>query len=257
MSYDLPSALEYLQPGRSALLDLPFEIRVSIYQELFRAPLLALDLPYHKTSAGCRSPICTCDYPWQITTCCRQTRTESLPLLHSTATLTLQTSFDRARLIPRAHLSAIPRVVVLDAKAFSDLTTPSSLICSPPPIDFSRLLPRSLSSLRLLELRNLTIWCQWNHETYLESEEANDSMFNLAMFNLQRNSPRLMSLCKIPYADNCENEGSGFRNFRILLCCQYVGSSLRHETVVRWPYFGTPRLTSDSMLRLTWIKRLF
>ena len=232
MNNALVIPIERLRLERSALLELPFEVRISIYQELFKAPLLGLDLPYHKSSSSCRSPICTCDYPWQITTCCRQTRTESLHLLHTTATLTLQTSFDRARLIPRVHLSAIPHVIVLDAKAFSDLTTPSSLICSPPPIDFTRLLSRSLLSLRLLELRNLTIWCQWNNETYLESEEANDSMFNLAMFNLQRNSPRLLSLCKIPYAEKCEKEGSGFRDFRILLCCQYVGSSLRHETVV-------------------------
>ena len=223
--------IESLTPFPPSLLELPSEIRMEIYRHLFQACQLSLDLPCHASTSGSRPPVCTCNFPWQITTCCRKLRNECLPLLHASTVLTVPASFERASAVHKSHLSAIPHVVVFDSKAFSDVVVTGTLICSAPPIDFSCFISRSLPALRTLELRNLTIWCQWNSEDYLESDEADESMYNLAMFNLRRNSPRLVELCRLPSAKGCEKSPRS-RPFEILLCCQFVGSSLTHGTIV-------------------------
>jgi hypothetical protein len=71
-------------------------------------------------------------------------------------------------------------------------------------------------------------------------------MFDLAMFNLNRISSLLTILCNEP------------RSFQILLCCQYVVSSLRHETIVgQITSCQLAMLTTESMLLLMLTARKF
>lgn len=229
-------------PLPSRLLDLPLEIRVEIYRHLFAGSQLSLDLSHHVPASHCRPPVCTCRFPWPITAICRQLRRESLPLLLAATTLTIPTTLDRVQDVPRGHRGSIPHAVVLDVKAFAADFPRSSLICHPPTPPLTHFLPHCLPRLRTLELRNLTIWCQFHSEAFLESPEADDCMINLAMFNLRRTSPRLVELCDRPrsstpaaaVAATTDGPGGGGRHFQILLCCQYVGSSLRHETIVSY-----------------------
>jgi hypothetical protein len=103
------------------------------------------------------------------------------------------------------YLSVIPKAVVLDAKAFSNMPLQLDLF----------------GGLRILELRNITIWCKYHDEAYLQSEEGDESMYGLAMFNLSRISNLLVELCM-----------PSDRPFGIRLFCQYVVSSLTQQTIV-------------------------
>jgi hypothetical protein len=124
-------------------LDLPTEIRIEVYQHLFEAARLSIEAA-HVTSQHCGFNICSCAFPWHIINTCRRLRQEALPYLLAATTLTVSSTLTRANLIPAAYLSAIPRAVVLDAKAFSA-----------EPFQLERFV-----SLRTLELRNITIWCK-------------------------------------------------------------------------------------------------
>ncbi|KIV93649.1 hypothetical protein PV10_04845 [Exophiala mesophila] len=107
--------------------------------------------------------------------------------------------------IPRALLSTIPRVVISNA--------PRSWSKSPLQLDM-------FDSLKILELRNITIWCQYHDDEYLKSLEGDECMMGLALFNLNRISPQLTQLC-----------ADGQRKFHILLSCQFVASSMTGETI--------------------------
>lgn len=111
----------------------------------------------------------------------------------------------KAAKIPSPYLSAIPKAVVLDAKAFSNMPFQLDLF----------------HGLRFLELRNITIWCKYHDEAYLQSEEGDESMYGLAMFNLSRISNVLVELCM-----------RSDRTFEIRLLCQYVVSSFTQQTIV-------------------------
>lgn len=188
---------------RCGFLHLPYEIRTEVYSYLFEAAQLSIEA-VHATSPHCGYTICSCAFPWHISHTCRQLRAEALPYLLAATTLEVSSSLVKATIIPPPYLSAIPRAVVLDAKAFSS---------QPFKLD-------SFNSLKTLELRNITIWCKYHDEAYFESKEGDESMFGLAMFNLNRISNLLTALC-----DEVE------RDFKILLCCQYVVNSLTHETI--------------------------
>ena len=188
-----------------SFLDFPAEVRELIYSYLFSSCQLSIQSS-HPTSPHCGFSICSCEFPWHITNTCRQLRREATPYLLASAKLEVYSSLQLAAKLPNFWLASIPHAVILDAKSFSTF-----------PIRLER-----FKSLQTLELRNITIWCQFHEESFLETDEANKSMHVLAMYNLRRISPRLLDLC---------NNSS--RRFNILLCCQFVGSSQRQETIVR------------------------
>jgi hypothetical protein len=156
----------------------------------------------------CHSSICTCAFPYQILNTCQQLRHEATPLLLAATTLNI---FDTAQMaatrLPKSYVSAIQRAAIINPETFAK---------APLKVDALR-----LSSLKTLELRNITVWCKYHDATYLESEQADECMIGLALFNLNRISPQLTKLCN-------DTE----RSFKVILCCQYVASSLRDETVV-------------------------
>jgi hypothetical protein len=128
-----------------------------------------------------------------------------MPLLMAATSLDICGASDITAHLPRSYLSAIARVAVLN---------PETFVRSPLKLD-------TLPSLKTLELRNITIWCKYHDEAYLETKEADECMISLAMFNLNRISTLCTKLCD-------DNE----RSFRVILCCQYVASSVRDETIV-------------------------
>lgn len=186
-------------------LDLPPEVRIKIYQNLFESAQLSIESP-HPNNSPCGLSICSCDFPFHILSTCHQLQIEASAYLLASTTLQLGNRFDKTFLLPESYLASIPRVVILNAEAFSK----QSLHLD------------KLKSLRILELRNITIWCKYHDETYLESPEGEEAMLGLALFNLNRISGQLTMLCR-----------RMDRKFKILLCCQFVVSSLTHETIVR------------------------
>lgn len=186
-----------------SFLDLPVEIRLEVYLHLFEAAKLACDTP-HASWPSCGFSICSCLFPRQITSTCRQLREESLPILMAVTTVEVAGSFDKVVAMPKIYLGAINRAVVLDAKLFSLR-----------PFQLER-----LPALRILELRNITIWCKFYDEVFLESPQADDAMISMAYFNLARIGKSLQELC------------ISSRPFRLHICCQFVVNSLSDETVV-------------------------
>lgn len=188
------------------LLAVPVEVRMVVYCYLFEEAQLSVESA-HPTGSPCGFTICSCAFPWHILRTCKKLRYEAMPYLLAATTLEVSGTMAKAARIPSSYLSMIPRAVVLDAKAFTNM---------PLQLDLFR-------SLKLLELRNITVWCKYHDEAYLESAEGDESMYGLAMFNLSRINSLLVELCT----------GSG-RSFGIRLCCQFVVSSLTHETMVRF-----------------------
>ena len=186
------------------LLAIPGEVRLEVYRYLFEGAQLSVE-PANPTGSHCGFTICSCAFPWHILHTCKKLRYEALPYLLSVTTLEVSSTLVNATKIPSSYLSLIPRAVVLDAKAFTNMPFQLDLF----------------KSLKLLELRNITIWCKYHDEAYLESPEGDECMYGLAMFNLGRISNLLVDLCT-------ELE----RPFGIRLCCLYVVSSLTHETIV-------------------------
>lgn len=188
----------------TGLLDLPTEIRIKIYEHLFHGALLSLE-GGSPESRHCGSPICSCVFPYHILNTCQQLRHEATPYLLAATTLQVGNSVKNMDRIPPRYASAITSAVMLNVGSFSK--TP--------------MLFTSFVALKTLELRNITVWCKYHDEAYLESEEGDDCMIALALFNLGRINRYFTELC----ADET-------RLFKVLLCCQYVVSSLTDETIV-------------------------
>jgi len=185
------------------LLNLPSEIRIEIYRNLFDAAELSLD-GGHPESIHCGSSICSCSFPWRILGTCQQLRNEATPYLLSATTLQICSTAKNIQRLPPTYVEAIPRAVILNVEAVSK----------------KQLQLDHFPSLKTLELRNITVWCKYHEESYLESPAGDECMIGLAMFNLNRISPHLTRLCT-----NMQ------RSFKILLCCQYVASSTTDETL--------------------------
>jgi hypothetical protein len=186
------------------LLTLPGEIRLEVYRYLFEGAQLTLESA-HPAGVPCGFTICSCLFPWHVLHTCKMLRSEALPYLLAATTLEVSGTMVKATKIPSSYLSVIPKAVVLDAKAFSNMPLQLDLF----------------GGLRILELRNITIWCKYHDEAYLQSEEGDESMYGLAMFNLSRISNLLVELCM-----------PSDRPFGIRLFCQYVVSSLTQQTIV-------------------------
>jgi hypothetical protein len=201
------------------LLAVPAEVRMEVYRHLFEGAQLSVE-SVHPTGPPCGLSICSCAFPWHIVHTCKKLRNEALPYLLSATTLELSNTMVKAARIPSSYLSVIPRAVILDAKSFTNIPFQLELF----------------ASLKLLELRNIRIWCKYHDEAYLESSEGDESMYGLAMFNLGRISTLLVEL----YV------GSG-RTCGIKLCCQYVVSSLTHETIVSRPPSCGPSCCADDI----------
>lgn len=184
-------------------LDLPTEVRLEIYQYLFDASKLSCQTP-HPTYPACGYKICTCLFPHQITQTSRQLRYETLPMLLSATTIQVAGSFSDVLTMPASYLECVNAAVVLDAKLFS--LRPFQM--------------EHLPNLKVLELRNITVWCKFYDEVFLESPAADDAMYGMALFNLQRTGRSLLELCE------------GSRSFAVRLCCQFVVNSLSDETIV-------------------------
>ncbi|KAK5315616.1 hypothetical protein LTR70_006700 [Exophiala xenobiotica] len=183
-------------------LDLPPEIRFEVYAHLFEDAKLTCDTP-HATWPSCGHSVCSCLFPQHIASTCRQLRQESLPILMAATTVEVAGSFDKVVTMPDCYLGAISRAIVLDAKVFS--LRPFQL--------------EMLPALRILELRNITIWCKFYDEVFLESPLADEAMIGMAYFNLTRIGKSLQELC------------NARRPFKLHLCCQFVVNSLSDETV--------------------------
>lgn len=184
-------------------LDLPTEIRFEVYSHLFEAAKLSCGIP-HVTWPSCGYSVCSCLFPRDIASTCRQLREECLPVLMAATTVEVAGSFDKVLTMPRYYVEAVHHAVVLDAKLFSLR-----------PFQLER-----LPALKILELRNITIWCKFYDEVYLESPQADEAMIGMAYFNLTRTRKSLRDLCNAP------------RPFKLHLCCQFVVNSLNDETVV-------------------------
>lgn len=205
-------------PHRSSLLTLPPEIRVEIFRHLFLNSQILADGSCSMNGYRCGTKICRCSFPHQLLVSCRQLRWEANSYLLAATTLQISGAMKQlVSNVPQAVLSAIPRVVISDARrSLSKL-----------PLQFDM-----FDSLKILELRNITIWCQYHDEEYLKSLAGDECMMGLAWFNLNRISPQLTHLC----ADK-------HRSFRILLCCQFVASSMTGETIVSLEGAGTHRVS--------------
>jgi hypothetical protein len=194
--------------SRLSFLDLPAEIRIEIYQHLFQSAqiivpatsLVALPLPPRVCSGGFqRHVLNTC---WTI-------RNEALSYLMAATTLHICQPLDEATPIPPYYLQYIPRLLVSDAKAFSRQ-----------PFNADR-----LPGLQVLELRNITIWCKYHAESFfLDDELGSSTMYDLALYNINRISPSLTKLVEDKQ-----------RAYRVRLFCQFVVSSASYDTIVSYP----------------------
>ena len=200
------------------LLEIPLEIRVEIYQHLFRSAQLSIQ-PNWPSIPHCRFSICSCWFPWHVVNTCRLLREEALEYLLAATTLQIAGLPSKAKLLPHAFSSAIPRAIVMNVESYSKS-----------PLDLE-----TFQSLRTLELHNIAVWCHYHDEEYLCGEGGDIVMYDLAMFNLKRNSLHLHQLCNTPY-----------RAFNILLHCRYVVSSVKNETLVS----GDCRLLCTVLTRL-------
>lgn len=125
-------------------------------------------------------------------------------MLLSATTIQVAGSFSDVLTMPGSYLECVNAAVVLDAKLFS--LRPFQM--------------EHLPNLKVLELRNITVWCKFYDEVFLESPAADAAMYGMALFNLQRTGKSLLDLCEAP------------RSFAVRLCCQFVVNSLSDETVV-------------------------
>lgn len=188
------------------LLAIPGEVRLGIYQYLFDGAKLCIE-SCHSSDSPCGRTVCSCAFPWHILGTCRQLRREALPYLLAATTLEVSRTIVNVAKILSSYLPSIPKIVVLDVAAFSKL-----------PLELE-----ALKNLKVLELRNITIWCKYYDEAYMDSEYGDRSMYRLAMFNLGRTSASLVEICTKPG-----------RPFNIRLGCQYVVSSLQNATIVSY-----------------------
>ena len=202
-----------MEQPKCGLLELPFEIRTEIYRCLFDSARLSIE-PVYPSIPHCRYTICSCWFPWHIVNTCQQLRQEALGSLLAATTLQIASLPTKAKLLPDVFLSTIPKAIIMNVESYSKS-----------PLDLG-----SFRSLRTLELHNIAVWCQYHDEESLCGElGGNEIMFDLAMFNLKRNSLHLSSLCH-----------SRDRTFKILLHCRYV---VKNETLVSGRSIGCIVLT--------------
>lgn len=196
-------------PSKPALgfLDIPAEVRVEVYQHLFRSAELSLE-PAFPSMSHCGFSICPCRFPYALLSTCRTLREEALSYLLASTTLQLSSTSHKLDLLPASYLAAIPRAVIMNIGQYLKH-----------PLDFTK-----FPALKALELRNIVVWCRYHDERDLCGEDNDELMLNLAMFNIRRHSANLASLC-----------ASADRPFNIILHCRFVVSSARQETLVRLP----------------------
>jgi hypothetical protein len=186
-------------------LDLPAEIRIEIYRHLFRAAQIVV--PATQLVASALSPIaCSGGFQRHVLDTCWTIRNEALSYLLAATTLQICQPLGEAVPIPPYYLENIPRLVVSDAKAFSR----------------QPFKPDRLPGLQVLELRNITIWCKYHSENFfLEGELGSSTMYDLALYNINRISPALTQMI-------CDKQ----RAYKVCLFCQFVVSSASHDTIV-------------------------
>lgn len=189
-------------------LDLPAEIRIEIYRHLFNAAEIII--PATQVVAPPLSPIvCSGGFQRHVLNTCWAIRNEALSYLIAATTLQICQPLDEAVPIPPYYLENIPRLVVSYAKAFSR----------------QPFRPDHLPGLQVLELRDIPIWCKYHSESFfLEDELGSSTMYDLALYNINRMSPALTKIIH-------EKE----RAYRVRLQCQFVVSSASHDTIVRSP----------------------
>lgn len=209
-------AVPVLSQPSLGFLDIPAEVRVEVYQHLFRSAELSLE-PAFPSVSHCGFTICPCRFPYALLSTCRTLRQEALSYLLAATTLQLSnTSSHKLALLPAHYLAGIPRAVVLNIGQFLKH-----------PLNFAQ-----FPALQMLELRNIVVWCRYHDERDLcgESDDdgaaADELMLNLAMFNIKRHSASLAGLC-----------ASAERPFNITLHCRFVVSSARQETLVRLLFY--------------------
>jgi hypothetical protein len=179
------------------------EIRAAIFHHLFASARLSIE-PGYPSVPHCRFSICSCWFPWQIVNTCQQLRQEALGYLLAATTVQIVSLPSKLQLLPPLLLSGLQRVTIMNVESYSKR-----------PLDLS-----ILPSLRILEIHNIAVWCQYHDEEYFSGEAGDETMFDLAIFNLKRNSFHLHQLCEKS------------RIFKILLYCRYVVSSVKQETLV-------------------------
>ncbi|KIV86799.1 hypothetical protein PV11_02387 [Exophiala sideris] len=180
-------------PWRCPMLELPAEIRVAIYRHLFANAQLFLQ--GRSKFFHCGPKLCSCDFPWQILGTCWRLRHEAMPYLLLATTIRFASTLENADRLPQSYLSAIPQAVCrIDAVGKLPLR-----------LDMFR-------GLKVLELRDLVIWCKYYNPAYLENPAADEGMIDRAVFNLKRSGVNLSEL-------------DGQRSFKVLLHCQFVTSS--------------------------------
>jgi hypothetical protein len=186
-------------------LDLPAEIRIEIYRHLFTAAQIVV--PATQLVATPLSPIvCSGGFQRHFLSTCWTIRNEALAYLIAATTLQICQPLDEAVPIPPHYLENIPRLVVSDPKAFSRQ-----------PFN-----PDRLPGLQVLELRNIPVWCKYHPESFfLEGDCGSTTMYDLAMYNVNRISPALTKMIH-------EKQ----RAYRVRLFCQFVVSSASHGTIV-------------------------
>jgi hypothetical protein len=185
-------------------LALPGEIRAEIYRYLFKSSHLSIETSI-LGSRCCPASICSCAFPYQLLDTCQQLKREAASYLWSATTLKIFGAPDTTQRLPPTYLSRVERIVVLNAPAFSRKVL--DLDC--------------FTSLITLELHNVTVWCKYHDEAFLQTSEADECMIGLATFNLNRISSQLTQLCR-----------DRSRRFKVLLACLFVMSSATNETMV-------------------------
>ncbi|KAI1624005.1 hypothetical protein EDD37DRAFT_393427 [Exophiala viscosa] len=193
-----------LIPWRCPILELPAEIRIEIYRHLFADAQLFLQGKakfFH-----CGPELCSCDFPWQILGTCRRLRQDALPYLLAATTLRFASTLENADRLPQNYLAAISQAVICRVDAIGS-----------GPLQLER-----FRGLKVLEVRDLVIWCKYYDQAYLETPTADEGMIGLALFNLKRSTLNL-TIC---YFDTQ-------RVFKILLHCHFVTSSSSKSIVSR------------------------
>lgn len=99
-------------------LDLPAEIRIEIYQHLFRSALIVASAT-QLVAPPIPSIICSGGFQRHVLSTCWTIRNEAHSYLMAATTLQIRQPLDDAVPIPPYHPENIPRLVVSDAKAFS------------------------------------------------------------------------------------------------------------------------------------------
>jgi len=132
-------------------------------------------------------------------------REEATPHLPAAITLQVNGTLENLKRLPSKYVPSIERALVMNTESVSK---------APLQLDM-------LSALKTLELRNITVWCKYHDEAYLQSQEGDECMIALALFNLGRISSRFTVLLT-----------DTTRPYNILLCCQFVVSSMTDETIV-------------------------